>query len=122
LCAAHASKDGDARFAIDILLKAARFAEKENSKTVKVVHVRKAFMQEKPVKQELATNLSKQEQLVFDFIKDKGVAAGEIYASLGKEFAERTLRKAITDLEEKKLIKTEKVKKGKGMSRIISKA
>ena len=122
LCAAHASKQGDARVAIDVLLKAARFAEKENSKTVKVEHVRKAFMQEKPVKVELSSNLSKQEQLVLDFIKDKGASAGEIYDSLGKKFAERTLRKAINDLEEKKLIKAEQVKKGKGMSRIISKA
>ena len=122
LAAAHASKEGDARVAIDVLLKAARQAEKENAKKVKVVHVRKAFMEEKVVKQELSSNLSKQEQLVLDFVKDKEVIAGEIYLALGKEFAERTLRKAINDLEDKKLISAKKVKKGKGVTRIISKA
>jgi len=122
LSAAHASKTGDARVAIDVLLKAARIAEQKNSSKVCVSHVRAAFMQEKGIKQELSTNLSTQEQLILDLIKDKGVSAGEIYAKFKKGFAERTLRKAITDLQGKKLINTETVKKGKGMSRIISKA
>jgi archaeal cell division control protein 6 len=121
LCAAHASKEGDARVAIDILLKASRLAERKNSSKVLVSHVRAAFMQEKVVKQELSTNLSKQEQLILDYINGKEVIAGDIYLGLKDEFAERTLRKAISDLEGKNLIKTKKVKKGKGMSRIISK-
>lgn len=122
LAAAHASKTGDARVAIDILLKAARLAERENAQLVKVSHVRKAFMEEKPIKQELTSNLSKQEQLILDFIKGGEFTAGEIYAGLKSKFAERTLRKAITDLEEKKVIVAKKVKKGKGLTRIISKA
>jgi archaeal cell division control protein 6 len=121
LCAAHASKTGDARVAIDVLLKATRIAERENSKKVLVKHVRSAFMQEKPVKFEIVTNLSAQEKIVLDFISNKEVDSGDIYSSLKKNFAERTLRQAISDLEGKKIIRTRKVSKGKGFTRLISK-
>jgi archaeal cell division control protein 6 len=121
LCAAHASKKGDARIAIEVLLKAARFAEKENAKQVRVKHVRQAFMQEKPIKFEIAENLSEQEKLVLDFIGNKEFSAGEIYSKLKRKFAERTLRSAISSLEGKKLIKTEKSQKGKGTTRLVKK-
>jgi cell division control protein 6 len=125
LCAAHASKtNGDARIAIDVLLKSARIAERNNSKKVEPVHVRSAFMQEKVVKIELISNLSEQESIVLEFVKKKsGVNSGEIYKEFEKKFAERTLRQAISDLEEKKLIKSEKIQKGKGgFSRVFVKA
>ena len=121
LCAAHASKNGDARLAIDTLLKAARLAEKENSKLVTVTHVRKSFLQDRPVKVEITSNLSKQEIQLLDLIGDKEMLAGEIYLALKENFAERTLRKAIADLEAKKMITTKKVQKGKGFSRLIKK-
>ncbi len=119
LCAAHASKEGDARIAIESLLKASRFAERENAQKVSVKHVRKAFMEEKPVKFEITENLSEQEQLVLDFVAETEVSAGDLYKALCKKFAERTLRKAVSDLEKKGLLVTEKTKKGKGHSRII---
>jgi len=122
LCAAHAAKSGgDARVAIDVLLKAARLAEKENAKQVQVKHVRAAFMQEKPVKIEITSNFSGPEQAVMDFLKEEEVESGELYANLEKKFAERTLRQALSSLEEKKLITTKKVIKGRGFTRIISK-
>ena len=121
LCAAHAAKNGgDARMAIDTLLRAARLAEKEAAGKVGVKHVRASFMQEKPVKIELSSNLTPQEQLILDFIGDGEADAGTIYKKLGKKFAERTLRKAISSLESKKLVKTKKVVKGRGFTRIIS--
>ena len=49
------------------------------------------------------------------------VDAGTIYEALEKEFAERTLRKAISSLEDKKLISTKKVVKGRGFTRLIKK-
>ncbi len=122
LCAAHAAKSGDARIAIDVLLKAARFAEKENSKKVSVNHVRSAFMQEKPVKVEITSNLTEQEKVILDFISDKEYDSGEIYRALKQKFAERTLRKAISEMEKKGLIKTKKVIKGKGFTRSISRS
>jgi len=121
LSAAHASRLGDARIAITVLLNAARLAEKENSKIVKVEHVRKSFMVERPVKVEISSNLTKQEQLILDFLVDKEVTAGEIYLKFKKDFAERTLRKAITDLESKGVISAKKVKKGRGITRLLSK-
>lgn len=124
LCAAHASKNnGDARVAIDVLLKSARIAERANSKKIEVLHVRKSFMQEKVVKIELTSNLSEKEKLILDYLtKHNGVDSGEIYFALKKDFAERTLRQAINDLEEKKLIRLEKTQKGKsGFSRVIFK-
>ncbi len=121
LSAAHAAKLGDARIAISVLLNAARLAEKENSKMVKVEHVRKSFMTERPVKIEISNNLSEQEKLIFDFLDDKEVTAGEIYLKFKKDFAERTLRKAITDLESKNIIVAKKVKKGRGITRLLSK-
>jgi len=60
--------------------------------------------------------------MILDFLSNKELTAGEIYSALNKEFAERTLRKAISDLEEKKAVKTKKIKKGKGVTRVISKA
>ncbi len=121
LCAAHASKKGDARLAIDVLLKAARIAEKENSSKVEVKHVRKAFQQENPTKIEIIQNLTEQEKVILDFLGDKEITSGEIYSKFSKLFAERTLRKAISDLESKKVIKIEKIQKGKGFTRLISK-
>ena len=123
LCAAHAAKSGgDARIAVDVLLKAARLAEKENAKAVAVKHVRAAFMQEKPVKIEITSNLSDPEQAVLDYLKDKEVESGKLYKALEKAYAERTLRQAIASLEEKKLVSAKKVEKNKGFTRLISKA
>jgi cell division control protein 6 len=123
LCAAHAAKNGgDARIAITVLLKAARLAENEGARHIQLKHVRASFMQEKPVKFEIAENLSEQEFLVLNFVADKEVDAGALYKALGKKFAERTLRKAVSDLEGKKILKTKKVPKGKGLTRMISKS
>jgi cell division control protein 6 len=123
LCAAHAAKNGgDARVAIDVLLKAARLAERDGSGKLMIKHVRASFMQEKPVKVELSSTLSEQEKLILDFVSKGEADAGSIYKILGKNFAERTLRKAISSLEDKKLVSAEKVVKGRGFTRIIKKA
>ena len=124
LCAAHAAKlGGDARVAVDLLLKAGRLAERENSKKVIVKHVRSSFMQEKAVKFEITSNLSEQEEEVLQFLKKrvgKEVDSRDIYDALSKRFAERTLRLAISTLEGKGLIVAQKVSKGKGTSRVLS--
>jgi len=125
LCAAHAFKNGgDARIAIDVLLKSARLAENDNSKKVELKHVRASFQQEKPVKIELSSNLTDQEKEVLSFVsKNPSSDSRAVYDALGKKFAERTLRKAISDLEEKKLLKSEKNQKGKGgFTRVLIKA
>jgi archaeal cell division control protein 6 len=120
LCSAHASKKGDARLAIDTLLKAGRIAEKENSSSVLVSHVRKAFQQETPAKIEIMQNLNEQEKQILKLLEKKEATSGEIYSSI-TGFAERTLRKAIFELNKKGLVEIKKVQKVKGFTRIISK-
>lgn len=124
LCAAHAAKQGgDARIAVDLLLKAGRLAERANSKKVLVSHVRASFMQEKPVKIEITSNFSEQENAIVDFLKKnfaKEIDSRMIYDALSKKYAERTLRLSLSTLEEKGVILTSKVAKGKGTSRLIS--
>jgi cell division control protein 6 len=125
LCAAHAAKlGGDARVAIDLLLKAGRLAERENSKKVLLKHVRASFTQEKPVKIEVTSNLTDQEKEVLKFLdthSNKPVDSGLIYSSLEKKYAERTLRYAIAELKKKNLIVSEKVVKGTGFTSSIKK-
>jgi len=124
LCAAHSAKlGGDARVAVDLLLKAGRLAERESSKKVQVKHVRASFMQEKPVKFEITSNLSEQEEEVILFLKKKEgkeVDSRDVYDALSKKFAERTLRLAISTLEEKGVVIARPVSKGKGTSRVLS--
>jgi cell division control protein 6 len=123
LCAAHAAKlGGDARIAVSVLLKAGRLAEREGAKKVSVKHVRASFMQEKPVKVEITSNLSDQENAILKFLdtsKSKEIDSRKIYDSLGKDFAERTLRSALSSLEEKGLIIRDKTIKGRGFSSVI---
>ena len=119
LCAAHYSKNGDARKAISTLLKSARIAEKENSKKVLIKHVRQAIQDDSFVKFEIIDNLSSQEKLILDFLSDKELTTIEIYSSLKNSFAERTLRKAISDLEEKGIIEIKKETNSKGILRTI---
>ncbi|VVB74558.1 ORC1-type DNA replication protein 1 [uncultured archaeon] len=121
LCAAHAAKlGGDARIAIDVLLKAGRLASREGAKKVLVKHVRASFTQEKPVKVEVTSNLSEQERSILDLLKKKkSQDSGAIYDTLKDKFAERTLRAALAELEEKKLIVSEKEIKGRGFTRIV---
>jgi archaeal cell division control protein 6 len=125
LCAAHSAKlGGDARIAIDVLLKAARLAEREGAKKVLTKHVRASFVQEKPVKVEVTTNLNEQEKDILAFLEknsNKPVDSGMIYTALASKFAERTLRLAVSSLEEKHLVKTEKLVKGKGTTRLVKK-
>jgi len=125
LCAAHAAKlGGDARVAIDLLLKAGRLAERENSKMVLPKHVRASFTQEKTVKEEITSNLTEQEKEVLKFLDTHSgneIDSGLIYSSLEKKYSERTLRYAIAELKKKSLIISEKVIKGKGFTSIIRK-
>jgi len=121
LCAAHAAKlGGDARVAVEVLLKAGRLAAREGAKKVLVKHVRASFMQEKPVKVEVTSNLSEQEQSIIDLLKKKkSLDSGAIYEVLKNKFAERTLRSALSLLEEKKLIVSDKEIKGRGFTRVV---
>jgi len=123
LCAAHAFKlGGDSRVALSVLLKAGRLAERKNSKMVLVEHVRACFMQEKPVKIEVTSTLNAQEKDLLNFLTTKKQAESkDIYAKFGANYSERTLRLAISSLEEKKLISCEQIKRGNVSTRLLKK-
>lgn len=123
LCAAHAYKlGGDSRVALSVLLKAGRLAERKNAKIVLVSHVKDSFMQEKPVKIEVTSTLSDQEKDILKFLESKKQAeSGEVYEELGGDYSERTLRLAISSLEQKKLISCEQIKKGNVSTRLLKK-
>jgi predicted transcriptional regulator len=79
-------------------------------------------MHEKPIKVEITSNLSEQEEAIIAFLKKnepEEIDSGDIYDALKKSFAERTLRLALSTLEAKGMISAEKVSKGKGTSRAI---
>jgi cell division control protein 6 len=123
LCAAHAFKmGGDSRVALSVLLKAGRLAERKNAKTVTITHVKDSFMQEKPVKVEVTSNLNDQEMDILKLLDSKKQAeSGEVYSLLGKKYSERTLRLAIASLEQKKLISCEQLKRGNVSTRLLRK-
>ncbi|HPM85882.1 MAG: AAA family ATPase [Candidatus ainarchaeum sp.] len=125
LCAAHAFKmGGDSRVALSVLLKAGRLAERKNSKTVSIVHVRASFLEEKPVKQEVTSNLSRQEKIILDYLSTlskKEAESGELYKKFEGEYSDRSIRLAIALLKEKKLVSCKQVKKGNLFTRLIKK-
>jgi cell division control protein 6 len=122
LCAAHAFKlGGDARVALEVLLKSGRLAERENSRKIEPKHVRACFMQEKPVKQEIVTNLTEQEKAILKILdlSSSSVDSAFVYSSLSKNFAERTLRLALSSLQSKGLIVSLRVSKGGGSTKVF---
>ncbi|MDD4250996.1 MAG: AAA family ATPase [Candidatus ainarchaeum sp.] len=121
LCAAHASKTGDARIAIYYLLKSARIAEKENSKKVLIKHVRSSFQEEKIIKFEIMENLSDSEKKVLEIISKKELTSRDLYTILESQLAERTIRKIVSDLEQKGIIETIDLREGKFVTRVIKK-
>jgi cell division control protein 6 len=119
-----AKNGGDARIAIESLLKAGRLAEKENSSKIEAKHARKALPQERPIKKEMLEGLSAPEKLVLSTIQktsEKGqeLDSGDLIKKLEGKIAERTVRKAVSELEEKNILELEKEQKGKGFTRII---
>src|SRR3989344_362233 len=127
LAAAHAAKlGGDARVAIEALLKAVREAEKENSGKVEVKHLKKAFEAAdsaslvKGVK-----HLLPNEKILLEIIASSpGIQSGEIFSEFSKKspgLSERRLRDLLNELEKKNFIVSELLELGnKGKTRKFS--
>jgi len=97
LCAARAAKsNGDARLAINLLWKAGKIAERENSDKVKEEHARKAF--EEVGEEQPCDKLEGKEREVYEFVKERGeVTSGELYEKF-KEESDRSVRNYISRL------------------------
>jgi cell division control protein 6 len=121
-------KGSDVRVGLECLLKAGRLAESENSDMVKVSHVKKILPEIKPVKPKiLEENISENERVILEILKDKSLRSGELYKEYCKRVenpvSERAFRDFIEHLAQIKMIKIKEVKKGmRGKTRIISRA
>ncbi len=128
LAAAHAAKTGgDARIAIELLLKAGRLAEKENAETVSSLHVKKAMgrLSDTPAKKSVPF-LGEMEKKILKLLLEGGeFSTGELHRlysqKSGKKVSLRHFSSALSGLSSRGLIEAEKVVEGmKGKTRKIS--
>jgi len=128
VAAAHAAKfGGDARIAIECLLKAGRLAEKENSGAVAVGHMKKVFpLIDAAVLQKSMDFLGEAELAVLRQIPaNSQIASGDLYGAYRKSVkssvTQRQFRTIRTKLERMNLINCEEAIKGnRGRTIMIS--
>lgn len=128
VAAAHASKlSGDARVAIESLLKAGRFAEQQHSQTVELPHLYKAFESiDNSTAMKTLKNLSSDEKSLLKIISEKGpLNSGELYKEFNSQakspLGERRIRELISGLEDAKLVHSELIDLGnKGKTKKLS--
>jgi len=129
LSANHAvQKGGDVRVGLEILLKAGRLAESENSRKLKVEHVKKILPSVKPAKPEIIKEkIREDERIILEVLEEKKeLLSGELYKEYCKRIespvSERMFRDFVNHLGELNLIKVRRRKRGiKGRTRVISK-
>ena len=126
--AAHAAKlGGDARIAIESLLRAGRLAEKENSPLILPHHLKKVFAEvDATGLEKYFSALSKHEKKILSLIPSNSeIASGELFdkykAAIKNPLSERSFRAMLSRLESLNLIKAPFTEKGsRGRTRIIS--
>jgi len=131
VAAAHAAKSGgDARIAIESLWKAGRNAERENSESIEVKHLRRAFeaLDSLPLLKKIR-GLNETEKALLKIILDGGekITSGGLYSSYakklpkgGKKLTERRIRDFLNNIENQGLIEMTLIDLGnKGKTREI---
>ncbi len=118
LCAATgAKKGGDARVSISTLWRAGKLADRKNSSTVEIEHVKEVSPEK--TEHEHNTMLEPLEKKILSLIKKKPYTSGELYQELKSDLiTDRTVRNHLSKLEKLGLIETE-VKADKGRTRKI---
>ncbi|MDO8537377.1 MAG: AAA family ATPase [archaeon] len=130
VAAAHSAKmGGDARVAIDILLKAGRLAEKNNEKMLKLVHVREIIdsSSQHPLERILPF-LSDAEKIVLKILAQREeIEASELFNQyshkVSKPLTQRHFLSLISRLESLNLVKTlivERANKGRGKNVLLN--
>jgi len=128
VAAAHAAKmGGDARVAIESLLRAGRHAEKKNAEKVSVSHLRSIFSEvDSRALQKAITYLSDAEKSILSLVPaNKAIASGDLFEAYKKSaknpVTQRRFRSLVSNLEKMHLVETEEaVKKPRGRTRLIS--
>ncbi len=120
VAAAHAAKfGGDARIAIECLLKAGREAERENALKVTVQHLQKVFpLIDSAALQKAINYLGEHEKAILQSIPaNQVIASGDLFAAykkaVKKPFSQRQFRTMRANLERMHLINCKEAAKGK---------
>lgn len=120
---------GDVRIGLECLLKAGRLAERENSKKLRVEHIKKILHTVKSVKPEIIKErITEGERIILKIIEERRkLSSGELYEEYSKKVeapvSKRKFRDFISHLAELKMIKIWKRKRGvRGKVRFILKA
>ncbi|MCX6802595.1 MAG: AAA family ATPase [Candidatus Diapherotrites archaeon] len=128
VAAGHAAKNkGDARLAIESILRAGRIASREGSSKVQVSHLRTAFDSIHSRALDKAKDfLDLNEKNILKLLcEEDGLVSGKLFAKFKKQFGEKALtqrsfRKKLNRLESLKLVKMEAVEKGiRGRTRTV---
>jgi len=127
VAAAHAAKlGGDARIAIESLLKAGRLAEKESSKKVSVKHLQEAFKiaDDAILKKGLKALNEDEKKLLKLVAKNKQSDSGKLYREFlklnPKSPSARSYRVFIANLQKLGLIECKALELSQGRSRLIN--
>jgi len=128
VAAAHAAKlGGDARIAIECLLRAGREAEKQNSPKVLVKHLRSVFSEvDSRALQKAVSYLSLDEKKILSLVPaNSQIASGDLFKSYKKSsknpLSQRRFRSIIGNLERMHLLDSKEAqKKPKGRTRLLS--
>lgn len=128
LAANHALQNGgDVRIGLECLLKAGRVGEREDSKQLKVEHIKEILPTVKAVKpQLLKEKINEGERVILNTLEEKRkMPSGELYEEyskrVGTPVSERAFRDFVNHLAEINLVKISERKRGmKGKTRIIS--
>jgi len=128
VAAAHAAKSGgDARVAIECLLRAGREAEKRNAEKVLVSHLKEIFSEvDSRAVQKAVDFLSVHEKKILSLIPaNKAIASGELFLayknSAKSPVTQRRFRALLAELERMHLINTEEAMvQPRGRTRMVS--
>jgi len=128
VAAAHAAKlGGDARIAIECLLRAGREAEKQNSSQVSVKHLKNIFSEvDARALQKAIDYLGQTERKILGLVPaNRAIASGDLFESYKKSsknaLSQRRFSTLVSELERMHLINAETaLKKPRGRTRMIS--
>lgn len=127
LCAAYSAKlGGDARIALELLLRAGREAERGNEEKVLAAHVRKVIseIELSPARKALKALGAEEKALLEILLQRQSLDSGELYklysSKQKKPLGQRMVRAIVSGLVDKGILASNPASKGKGKTRSLS--